>query len=243
MILPGAIIGGATKAKAVVYDGTNDWLSRSSALSGVSAGSVGTISFWAKLNGGNGTNMALLQIQDTGYLGVQVARITTNAVSVTMRSTGNATRFQATTDTTITTALGWFHFLMSWNVSSSLGAIYIDDASNLATSGFAAGTIGYAGADVGVGATAAGVNKLNADMAEVWFDPTTYVDLSSSANRRKFITAGGKPAALGATGQKPTGSSPAIYLKGPASNWGTNAGSGGNFTVNGTFTDAATSPP
>jgi hypothetical protein len=67
-----------------------------------------------------------------------------------------------------------------------------------------------------------------------------YIDLSVESNRRLFITAGGKPvnpdlprAILG---------TPLIDLRGPASAFGTNNGSGGDFTVTGTLTDASTSP-
>ena len=52
----------------------------------------------------------------------------------------------------------------------------------------------------------------------------------------------GRPVSLGSDGSKPTGTAPPIYLKGPASTWGVNSGTGGNFTVVGSFSDAATKP-
>jgi hypothetical protein len=70
----------------------------------------------------------------------------------------------------------------------------------------------------------------------------THLDLSVEANRRKFISAAGKPVSLGANGSTPTGSQPIIYLANPTATWQDNLGAGGNFTENGALADAATNP-
>jgi len=51
-----------------------------------------------------------------------------------------------------------------------------------------------------------------------------------------------RPADLGSNGSTPTGTQPLIYFNGDAASAGTNAGSGGNFTINGSPTDAETNP-
>ena len=79
-------------------------------------------------------------------------------------------------------------------------------------------------------------------MTEFWMSPT-FLDFSVQANREKFVSASGDALYLGANGELPTGSAPAIYLKGPASGWGTNLGTGGDFTQTGTFADAVDNPP
>ena len=84
-------------------------------------------------------------------------------------------------------------------------------------------------------------NPVKMGLSEIWFD-TTFFDLSMSANRLKFIDVNGYPVNLGSDGSTPTGSQPILYLKNPAASVGTNSGSGGNLTANGTFVAASTSP-
>lgn len=88
--------------------------------------------------------------------------------------------------------------------------------------------------------------------AEVYFAPGQYFDLASSGNIQKFISAGGGAVDLGTNGEVPTGTSPALYLKGPKSNFYpgsgsdlTNWGTGGAFTISGeeSFSDSLTNPP
>lgn len=84
------------------------------------------------------------------------------------------------------------------------------------------------------------------DIADFWFAPG--INLLDGvgdipiATRRKFISAAGKPVDLGTNGDLPTGTAPAVFFSGNASNFATNKGTGGNFTVNGILTDATASP-
>lgn len=84
--------------------------------------------------------------------------------------------------------------------------------------------------------------SLNGDIADVWFNPGTYIDFSIESNRRKFIKSDGKPVGLGSNGQNPTGSSPLLFFSGDTTSWHTNKGTGGGFTENGTLTTASSSP-
>ena len=67
-----------------------------------------------------------------------------------------------------------------------------------------------------------------------------FIDLSSSTNRLKFRTAGGKPEDIGYSGSIPTGSAPQIFHREAAADWnaGTNFGSGGDGSMSGSVTDA-----
>ena len=53
-------------------------------------------------------------------------------------------------------------------------------------------------------------------------------------NRRKFISAAGRPVNLGANGSGPTGNQPIIYC--PTGDGTNNLGYGGNFSANGSPT-------
>ncbi len=80
------------------------------------------------------------------------------------------------------------------------------------------------------------------DVADAWLAPGQFIDFSIEANRRKFINANGKPVDLGIDGSIPTGTAPAIFFSGDSSSFGTNKGTGGNFTAVGSLTNASTSP-
>ena len=73
-------------------------------------------------------------------------------------------------------------------------------------------------------------------IADFYFNPTTYIDLSVTANRRKFISASLHPVDRGATGSIPTGTAPIMYQSGAVASWQTNKGTGGGFTLTGALT-------
>ena len=86
-----------------------------------------------------------------------------------------------------------------------------------------------------------GDTYFNGKIGAFWFN-TSYIDLSVPANLAKFVTGTGidaKPVDLGANGERPTGTSPLIYLPMYGNNAGKNYGTGGDFTVNsGPYTGA-----
>ena len=66
---------------------------------------------------------------------------------------------------------------------------------------------------------------------------TTYIDFSQEANRLKFRDAFGNPVELSSQITAAGIPNPQAYLRFPPTSFGTNSGTGGNFTVNGTITD------
>jgi len=86
-----------------------------------------------------------------------------------------------------------------------------------------------------------GNTKTDSDVAELWVD-NSFIDFTVESNRRKFISASGKPVDLGSDGSAPTSSAPLVFLSGDTGTWHTNKGSGGGFTENGEITTASTSP-
>ncbi len=74
------------------------------------------------------------------------------------------------------------------------------------------------------------------DMADFWISTTAPLDFTVEANRRKFISATGKPV-------DPSGFPAAAFLfSGDATTFPVNQGTGGPFTLTGTLTNAPTSP-
>lgn len=223
---------------AVVFDGTNDYLTRGAALTGVGDSGTAILSYWIrKTVAGNGG----LLVNDSFQVGVEVAN-------------SNKPAFYDSTGTNGVDAFGatsvddgsWHHVLMS--ITGPTLQFYVDGSLDGVTPSVngTPSTFFFSDSNWAVGSYTDGTGKINAELAELYFAPGQYLDLSVTANREKFRSAAGKPVDLGSDGSTPTGSVPAIYLHiddgEAAANFATNAGGGGNFTVTGTLTTASTSP-
>lgn len=135
----------------------------------------------------------------------------------------------------------WHHLVASVDVSgaSAVFQLYIDDQEVTLDDGFVDGTLPF---DLDfytetfyiqdwmlVGDTQPAFMSIY----DFWFAGDQYLDLSVTANRRKFVTADLKPVNLGPTGLLPTGVAPDIYMTGGASDFVVNRGTGGTFTLAG----------
>jgi len=227
-------------ASATNFDGTNDYIQRT--LTSAVDGSLGTLSFWMNLNGGDGGEQFIFRINGgTSY----IYRTAANKINIYLGDNGAALKVGDTGATSLTAASGWAHILASWDVSSgtTLFDWYINDVQELSGAQTVnSGLIDYDGADLTIGARQNGTLKLNACISEFYFHQNHYLDLSVVENRRKFITAGGAPVDLGPTGSLPTSSQPIIYLPNPFGTFEQNAGYDGDFTVIGALTECASAP-
>jgi hypothetical protein len=148
---------------------------------------------------------------------------------------------------------GWLHIQSSWNLKSpGSSCLYVNDVSdnNLEHS------LGYRPCSymvkpstrVSLGSdgrsSAPGQYGAAFDISEFWFSETQYVDFTNPAVRGLFEAPGGHPGYLGSDGSLPTGSAPILYFQAPNSSFGTNSGTGGNFTFfgKGGLTVASTAP-
>ena len=228
-----------TSTTSVNFDGTNDYLTRGGGLTGASDGEFLTFSCWFKLKGGNGATQRFFR-SDTDIF-VDVNRSTDNKIYLSCYNSSPTQLIQMASTKTYTADGQWHHLMISTKrTSGDLAAhMYIDGEDVAATpSPNIAGNIDWTRTDWGIGGTEAGGNKFNGDLAEFYLTDE-YIDLSSSANREKFLTATGAPADVGSDGSTPTGTAALIYLSGATSTWHTNDGSGGGFTENGALTDGS----
>jgi hypothetical protein len=147
----------------------------------------------------------------------------------------------------------WHHVLMSWDTADAAKCfVYVDGVSDKGSSpdwfGVTNNTIDYTNGAWTFGRADADRTSYQfaGCVAEFYFAPGQWLDLSVLANREKFRSAGGKPVDLGATGSTPTGTAPKVYLHlndaEAASGWATNDSGNGNFTITGTLTTCASSP-
>jgi hypothetical protein len=236
-ILPAGVA--AYTANAVHFDGTNDYMTRDAALSGISDGKQGAYSLWVKSAGTDGTLMRLVSSTSSKF---SLVRAASDRIQVVARNSAGTNLVSWFTDTADFVAGSWRHILISYDVSVPVLHIYVDDASNKQASGtLADGTIEYTIGNSAIGAFTSGVDKFTGDMADLWFS-TTFIDISVESNRRKFISATGKPVDLGSDGSTPTGTAPVVFLSGATGSWHTNKGTGGGFTLTGTLDTASSSP-
>jgi len=236
-LTPGA---GIYIAPAVVFNGST-YLTRGADWTGVADGKQGIVSFWVKKTGGDGAAKVIYNDQSLS----EIQFSSGNKIRVDFYNSAVGQVFRYDTTTSVTTASGWVHVLASWNATTTTFQMYLNDASDQTTiSAIVNDTIDYSRTNHTFGARdASASNVITAEIADFYFNQSTSLDLSSSANRRLFISSSLKPVYLGPTGSIPTGAQPLIFLTGNAAAFSTNSGSGGGMTVSaGSLSNAATSP-
>lgn len=211
------------------FDGAADYLNRGAGLTGAADGKVGTVSFWARIDGGDGTDRHVLHGSSSN---VQVY-INANVLRVYMRTAASGLVIDTRSSTAkMADGSTWIHFLASWDAGNAISHVYVDDSDDKNEVANNDATIDYTIATWGIGAKNTGATPFNGAVAELYF-ALEYLDLSVTANRREFIDASGYPVDLGPSGYKPTGTAPILYMKTQFNNCGLNSGTGGDFTING----------
>ncbi len=220
---------------------------RAAALTGVTDSKTGMVSFWFRAaTGTDGQFIRLISTAGGTALPIDILRMqTTGVFRFTAQNSAASNLFQISTTSTALVGQGWKHVLASWNLATPILQIYVNDGVeyNSAT-GLTNDVIDYATSITDYNFPDSSLPG-PFDIADFWFDPNqTPLDLSVTANRRKFISAGLAPVNLGATGATPTGTAPAIFFSGAAASWNTNKGTGGGFTITAdSITNASSNPP
>jgi hypothetical protein len=237
--------GGGYAANAVDY-GTSAYLSRASDLAGNSDGRTGILSVWLRIDGGDGNSLYILANGNSGGSEkVAITRRNTGELDLLLNGASGSLEFA--TSGTYNSSASWVHLLASWDANFGAGSklknLYVNGSSDLGTvsDSSSAFDIDYTVAEWYVAARGSSAIRFDGAIAELYFAPNQYLDLTVQSNREKFIT-GGKPVYLGNDGSLPTGTAPLIYLPNPAATVNVNAGTGGNFTINGSPAAASTSP-
>lgn len=228
-------------ANAVNFNGSTTYLARGAGLTGAVDGKQGASSFWVR-NGEDARDHRIMSSFKSPHFPMRIFLTTTNGMQWLGRDfTTNRLNINSSTDS-VQVADGWVHCMASWDLTDTgKRHIYINDVSDLTVVTYTNNNIFYAGTEWTVGALTDATLKFKGDLADFWFDDN-YVDLSIEANRRKFISASGKPVDLGDNGELPNGAPPLVFQSGDTDVWHTNLGTGGGFTENGALTTASTSP-
>ena len=228
-------------ANAVDFDGTSDFLTRGAELTGVVDGKKGILSVWLRIDGGDGVVQRYVSTAGNDW---KVSKSSSNKFELKALNAASATILQVKSTAAFTASSAWINILYAWDLSVPVAHLFIDDVDDEAAGSTETDdNIDYLGTgNWAVAALTGGGSKVNGCVAELYFNSTEFLDISIESNRRKFIDASGKPVDLGSDGSTPTGTSPIVYLNGDSTNFETNQGTGGNFSVTGSLTDCSTSP-
>lgn len=250
-VMLGALI--ATYANPlIVVDGAGldggDSMKTGAGLTGAADGKTGIFSAWVRMDGG--VQIVLFSGATTvggGTFRILIFRSSGNTLTFQFFNAAGAEILRAISSAAYGTSVTWRHLLASWDLAAGTFNLYVNDVSDLASIPTNTNdTIDYTLADWALGAIPDATNRWNGGVADLYFAPGQFLDFSNPYNRRKFISASGKPVHLGATGALPTGTAPLVYqhvddAEAPA-NFATNRATGGNFTITGTLDTASSSP-
>lgn len=144
------------------------------------------------------------------------------------------------------------HFAACWDTSRGWARLFHNgvNVSNATISGAVlTGNVDYTVADWTVGRGTFGGSIMTQDMADLYFAPGQLLDLTIPDNMRRLRTPTGRPADLGASGERVTGKRPAVYMHlddgETLNNFQANRGYGGAFSLvtgTGTYSVAPSSP-
>ena len=217
----------------------NDYMFAGS-LANVTDSPRGTYSVWLRFHAGDGQLQMLSVAQVVGVGGV--VRTAANQFELLMQDCLAVPLLDMRSAGTYTAASGWVHLLASWDVTAGRAQLYVGDAvDQQANPGIAPGNICYASLRWGIGGLSSG--QLDADVAELYADLGTSLDLRIDTNRRAFSDAAGKPVDLGPQCSAPAGHVPTGCFTGAAATWFMNQGTGKGFTLGGAaLAEAPTSP-
>jgi hypothetical protein len=230
------------------FDGTNDWMTRA-ALTGAVNSKSGILSVWIRLDGGDGVAQRIVEgVEGTALF--TFLRRNTNVFGIGGDNAAGTEILLLVSNTTYTASATWLHVLASWDLAAAAGHLYVNDVDDLAAGPtLTDDTIDYTLSAWGIATSAGTPGSLIVDgcLAEVYFAPGQYLDFSNAFNRRKFISASGKPVHLGTTGALPTGTAPLIYLhlddgEAVASFATDRSGNANTFAITGTLATGSTSP-
>jgi len=209
-------------AQSTSFNGTTSQL-RSTSLS-LSGAQEGTFAIWLYYDGSWTNNHAPYSCKVGTTLVMSVAAQTSGRLQVFL-SPGTTW----TSATSVFAGDGWYHVLVSYKSGDGgFFKISVNGATPADGPDITATTL-----DIGGTITRCSVGSLDGslfwggDLAYVYHDVDTALDITVQANREKFILAG-VPVDLGGDGSTPTGAQPAFYFDGGATM--TNLGSGGSLT-------------
>lgn len=232
------VSSGAAGPEAVGFDGVNDYLSRSSDMTGNTDSKTFTFSCWVYSDLASSSYMyESSDSSQSGFVG-KISNSNINNVGIFAKNSSNVTILQLGDGAAIA-ANTWSHILISCDMSDTSKRMLLINGvvQTVGWNSYTDNLIDFSRGFHYLQLRSSGGNVKGVGRLSNLFLDYTYRDLSIESNRRLFIDADGKPA----DGQ--AGLSPILYLPmKDADTAGSNLGSGGNFAVNGVLATAARGP-
>ena len=239
--------GVAVDYEAVAVNLASGGLTRETNLVGNADGKKGIVSFWFRINGGDGADMFVYEGRRVAFTEQpMIKRFASGKLRLFHRDAAGATVLSLSTVLTYTAGAPWRHLLASWDMAVPGSArLYTTDVNDLDEQTFVDSLLNYDGPDFtfDLGANLVNTQRFNGCLADFYFNYAEYLDFDVVNNRRKFIGANLRPVDLGSDGSLPTGRPPILYFSGDLATWRLNDGTGGDFTVNGALSACADNPP
>jgi len=231
-------------ADAAAFDGVNDNLASTSALSTAADGKEGVLSFWFRINStaGDGVTNAIM---DSSANFFRVQKTTANVLNLAnTNSTAGGVMYNYTSTGTFTSTDGWVHALIAWSETNGIEARFngstAKEGTRIASTRTADYTIGHWTFGAAVDAT----NRCYMDFFDVYFNVST--DGGGAGTILSKFYSGGKPVDLSTDGSTVTGTAPIMFLHlddgGTVTDFATNVGSGSSFAITGTLVTSTSSP-
>ena len=220
------------------FDGSTGYLSRTSALTGVSDGKTFSASFWVRVDALGSQDRVLFNITTGASLRLQFGFDSSSRLFISARNAANSTILTAVT-TALSANTDYFVHIFVDLANSANRGVFINGVSATVTwSTYSNQDIPLSQTVISLGAAYDSVpsDYLDGKLSEFYFT-TDYIDFSQEANRLKFRDAFGNPVDLRPQIQAGTLPNPAIYMRFDPANFGKNEGYGGDFTPVGTITD------
>lgn len=226
------------------FDGTSDYMQRSTA--GETDTKVFAMSVWVTTDT-TGSSEAI----SGGNCGINSARMfkeTDNIFDSTLKGSVGYIKHTCTTSSTFTAATDtWIHLAVCCDLANGSGETHMmvngsDEAASITA---VDDVMDHTCTEMNIGAGMGAGSRYTGAMAEclIWTDE--YIDWSVAGNLAKVYNAG-KPVDPGADGSDVTGSAPNSYCSiregGAASDFATNLGSGGNFSITGSLVLHSSNP-
>lgn len=215
------------------FDGTNDYLSRSSDLVGNADGKTFTFSAW--VYPAETGDIYCYYSDASGTQRVGIITNNTGGVSITCRNSSGTNILVAST-TEVVPLNTFTHILVSVDLASTGNrAVYINDqAASVTWTTYTNDSINFSVSRHAIGAVSTSGFGRKCRLAGVYLD-YTYRDLSVESNRRDFIDADGRYV------KPPTSGIISVPMDDPEDP-GRNDGTGGDFTLNGVVAQAGRGP-
>lgn len=225
-------------ANAATFDGSTDYLTRGADLTGSADSKLVSGALFFKRNGGVGSAQYIYH-NGGGRLIIQFR--TTNIIKI-QGFNAAASEILNVDTSAITDTASWHSLLFSFDMADTGNRhIYVDDSSDLTVNNYVDDSIEFTRANHAFGGTTSGGTLLNGDLSVLWMDIGQYIDFSTEANRRIFVSSDNKvPQTLADSTDGNVGGlgQPIIFFNTAVPSYESNLGSGGGFTENGTLVSA-----